>query len=216
MTYTTENERLKHIRKDLLGLSQAELAKKIGMTQGGYSDTERGRYQVSVNILTKLNNLFSVNMDYIKTGKGSPFIKAEKTADAETMSLMPSVKKRIRYFDFHRDFDLGNNNKAEDIVIPGFEDCEIAINVWGENMEPDFYSGEIILLKFWEENFVEFGQTYLITTKKKHRMLKKIFPGKKDFFLCESTNSKYAGVEIKKSDIDSLHIVKGKISRRLI
>ena len=57
-----------------LGLSQAEIAKTIGMQQAQYSTYERGDNKPSVDVLEKLVDRHNININYLLTGKGSMFI----------------------------------------------------------------------------------------------------------------------------------------------
>lgn len=69
------SENLKKVRQKL-GLSQKEIAEKIGIQQAQYS-----RYEVSTSpsteILEKLVKVFNINVNYLLTGEGSMFITPE-------------------------------------------------------------------------------------------------------------------------------------------
>lgn len=210
----TENERLKKLRKDL-GLSQANFAEKVGMKQGSYSDVERGKYAVSAGIILALQETFKVNPAWIRTGEG----------DVYTEAICTQVKKghSISYYDLEatasmtKIFEAGSHYQPSEIEVPGFSDCELAMNVWGDSMAPEFQSGEIILMKAWTESFIEYGQVYLIITRNDHRMLKTIYPGHSDETIrCNSKNELYPPVEVKKDDIYRIYLVKGHISRSTI
>ena len=101
---------------------------------------------------------------------------------ADHQDTQSSHKKTIKYYDIDASaspiemFDPGNGTRYKDVVIPGFGDCDIALNVWGDSMEPILNSGEIILCKEWTENFIEFGKIYLVITKNNNRMIKYIQP----------------------------------------
>lgn len=73
------SENLKKVRQKL-GLSQKELAEKIGIQQAQYS-----RYEVSTSpstdILEKLVKEFNININYLLTGEGSMFITPELSKD---------------------------------------------------------------------------------------------------------------------------------------
>lgn len=127
----------------------------------------------------------------------------------------------IRYYDIDASagsvemFDPGNGIQFKKIIIPGYGDCEFAINAWGDSMAPVMRNGEIILCKEWKESYIEFGYIYLIITKENHRMIKYIQPGNDDSKIaCVSENSFYKSFEIEKKDILKLYVVKGHINRR--
>lgn len=69
----TENQRLKIIRTHLM-LTQEAFAASLNLKQGSYSDIERGKVGVSSDILFALNKEHSINIEWVKTGKGSMLI----------------------------------------------------------------------------------------------------------------------------------------------
>ena len=58
---------LKYLRKKI-GLSQNEIAKKIGIAQQTYAGYENGRHEPSIEITVRLANIYNTSMDYI-TGR---------------------------------------------------------------------------------------------------------------------------------------------------
>ncbi|SDH54302.1 DNA-binding transcriptional regulator, XRE-family HTH domain [Pedobacter terrae] len=67
-----ENERLKLIRK-ALGYSQLDFAQSIGLTQGGYSDIERGKNGLSGKVKLMLINIHKININYLEKNQGEMF-----------------------------------------------------------------------------------------------------------------------------------------------
>ena len=65
------NENLKNARK-AARLTQAELASKIGITQSGYSDWERGETKIDSASLAKLSEILEVSIDYLVGKTNSP------------------------------------------------------------------------------------------------------------------------------------------------
>ncbi len=57
-------ERLKNLRKEK-GLSQAELAKALNLTQRKISYLETGQFEPDLTILWKLSSYFGVSCDYL-------------------------------------------------------------------------------------------------------------------------------------------------------
>lgn len=87
----TVNERIKSIRKSL-GLSQLKFATSLGLTQGGYSDIERGRNNLSGDIKIKLSTLYRVNIGFLEDGKGEMFNMPKEVKDP---SLESDTKDKI-------------------------------------------------------------------------------------------------------------------------
>lgn len=57
-------QRIAHLRRNR-GLSQAKLARKLGLSRGYLSDIERGRKQFTVKTLYHLAHKLDVRADYI-------------------------------------------------------------------------------------------------------------------------------------------------------
>ncbi len=56
--------RIREIRKER-GLSQAKVAKRIGMEQTQYSRYERGENEIKVNVLIDICTALNVSSDYL-------------------------------------------------------------------------------------------------------------------------------------------------------
>jgi len=69
--------RLKQVRQHF-NLTQEEFAVLVGLTQGGYSDVERGKANISRTLSSSLKNGFNVNPDFLYFGKGNMFINNEE------------------------------------------------------------------------------------------------------------------------------------------
>jgi len=204
--------------------SLAAIAKECGKTSQYFTDLKKGKSLYSRDFLDLLLDKFPINQDYVINGNG-PMLK-EKTTVEEPGSKEPKVVYRgkpIHYYDLDASagpiemFDNGYEGDSVDLVLPGFSDCDIALNVWGDSMDPVLKSGEIVMCKKWRESFIEHGNIYLIVTKNNHRMIKYLQPGTtEEFWKCISANDFYSPFEIEKNSIHRLYIVKGHISRKAI
>ena len=58
------NERLKYLRESL-SMSQAEIAKKIGLSKSSVNMYERGEREPSIETLELIADFFNVDMDYL-------------------------------------------------------------------------------------------------------------------------------------------------------
>ncbi len=161
----------------------------------------------------------NVNADWLLTGEGEMFLEESKEQEKKT----PQGTHIIRYYDAEASaspIEMFNDQSRlayQDLCVPGFNDCNIALNVWGDSMEPVLKSGEIILLKRWQESFIEYGYIYLIITKTNHKMIKYLQPSDSDEFVsCESENTFYKPFKLNKRDIVELYVVKGHLERSAI
>lgn len=68
----TDIERIKIIRKSL-NLNQEQFASSLGLTQGGYSDIERGKNNISNKTKLSLKSVYNINLHWLETGSGEMF-----------------------------------------------------------------------------------------------------------------------------------------------
>jgi len=68
------NNRLYQLRKSL-SLSQKDFAKMLGITQQSYNNYEKGKRAIPNELMSKINNMFNVNLNWLLTGRGEMFLK---------------------------------------------------------------------------------------------------------------------------------------------
>ena len=95
-------QRFINARKSL-HLTQAELAIQLGFKQSYISNIEKGRNEVTANIIIQLYKTFNISPDWLITGEGKmlsvygtgttagPILEVEATNDA----LVPSLQQEI-------------------------------------------------------------------------------------------------------------------------
>ena len=188
-----------------------ELADKLNISPQNFNNW-LGVQDIKTGILEKIALAIDKNIYY--------FID-KQSLKAQERDEFPDGA--IRYYDIDASagsvemFDPGKGIKFKKIIIPGYGDCDFALNVWGDSMNPVLRNGEIIICKEWKESFVEFGYIYLIITTENHRMIKYIQPGSDSSKInCVSENGFFQPFEIDKDDILKLYLVKGHINRRAI
>lgn len=112
------------------------------------------------------------------------------------------------------------------INIPGFADCDFAVNVYGHSMYPTIESGMIILCKkVSDKTIILPGEIYFIITPD-YRMVKRLKKSDRVGYLMacsDNQNGKnspdgqtYEPVEIPVAQILHLYIVRGSVRRHLI
>lgn len=187
----------------------------IGLSNGALDKIGDGTRKQTID---KISIRFpDLNITWLKTGEGS-MIKT-----APLIALNNAIEDHIiKYYDVEAtagNVEVFDDAKAtyKNIVIPGFDDCDFALNVLGDSMYPELKSGQIAILKEWKEPYIEFGHTYMVVTKTGHRMIKRLRSSKqKDEVICESANEIYDSFELKKDDINKLFLVKGHVERSAI
>ena len=76
----TINERIRVLRKDLLGMTLDVFGKKVGVTKAAVSDIERGRNNVTEQMFNSICREFGVSSTWLRDGTGEPLLKVPSTA----------------------------------------------------------------------------------------------------------------------------------------
>ena len=66
-------ERLKHLRKEILNLTQEEFSQKLLMTRGNLASIEVGRISLTDRNIQVICATYNVNEKWLRTGDGEPF-----------------------------------------------------------------------------------------------------------------------------------------------
>ena len=116
-------------------------------------------------------------------------------------------------------------NVISHIKVPGFEDCDFAVSVYGDSMYPKYCSGNIIGCKeIKDKSLFLYGEAYLIVTED-YRMIKRVARGENDSEIVAVSDNqemtkagylKYEAFSLPKDKILKLYLVKGKIERNTL
>lgn len=92
----TVSQRIKFLRTHL-GLSQADFAAKINLTQGAVAAMETGRSQPSRMALNAISTQYSVSLKWLEDGEGEMLLitelpKPERNAEAEAFLLIERIR----------------------------------------------------------------------------------------------------------------------------
>lgn len=214
----TVNQRLKIIIDHLNFKTQKEFAISLNIRQGSLSDILRGRIGVSNAIKDRLELKYNVNLNWLATGAGEPFLKKGP--------VISETKEGVPYFDISlsdTETLLLEEERAEYFVnYKPFNDCTAYLPVYGDSMYPKYASGEIIAVReIINYEVLQWGEAYVVMTNEKSnnlRSIKLIFEhSDQNKLILRSSNPNFKGdTIINKAHITSLYIIKGKITRNLI
>lgn len=199
-------------------LNAKSFSEKIGLDRPqAIYDIQNGKTKgISPRMADKIISAFpEVDKAWLLSGEGEMLKEA-------TDVTRPS--HRIRYWvDVDAtaggvtQFDDMMSSQYIDLAIPEFRDCTDAVNLYGDSMLPLYKSGQIIILKEWQESFIDYGNVYLVVTKKGNRMVKYLRKGSDaDHVLCVSENKEFDSFEILMDDILRLYLVKGSIAKNTL
>jgi transcriptional regulator with XRE-family HTH domain len=76
----TINERLKHLRKNVLRLTQSELGNTLGLGKAAVSKMESNTSTITEQNIKLICKEFNVNYDWLVDGKGEIFIDTDRAA----------------------------------------------------------------------------------------------------------------------------------------
>lgn len=186
---------IKNIRKSL-GLTQADFAKKIGVSRDTVINYERGD-KIPDSKIEMLNNLLLENeptsLDLKPTGFYYPDVSASAGLETEMQN--------------------DELNKIP-INIPNWGNDLSFINVYGDSMYPKFCSGEIIGIKEVELQYLNYGFAYVVILKDGQVLLKFIKKSEKEnHIILESENDFYEPKEYSLDQLKKVFIIKGVITK---
>lgn len=230
-----------------LGLNNNQFSKKIGLgnnvTIGRIiNETRKPSFEVLEKILQTFGN---VSADWLMKGEGNmytdnvhsyvhPYQKGEAKGGAlRGASNKPNIKsvpyipdgngEGIPYYEIEASagpiemFADSPEIPALKLVIPGFEDCDLALNVWGMSMSPVYDPGDVVICKrINDQRYILYGEVYLVITAE-FRTIKYLRRGSKDQLIkLVSHNPEFDPMEIERDGILHLYLVKGKVKRNAI
>lgn len=136
------SKHLKQIRLEN-GLSQAQMARKLGLTQGAVSQWESGRTRPDAEQLVQISKLFQVPLDYF-------------ASESPWMDLDGVVEMRRRAVPVVGEIACGTPILAQQniesyIDTPDGTRADFALRCKGTSMEPLFRDGDLVLIRQQED-----------------------------------------------------------------
>lgn len=127
---------LKSARK-ATGLTQAEVAASIGITQNAYSYWENGKVKIDHESLAKLSKLFGVTIDYLMGISEQPQDNIVKIPVIGTIPAgipLEAIEDIIDYEEIPQSFLSGGKEY-------------FALAVKGDSMWPDYLPGDVVIVR---------------------------------------------------------------------
>lgn len=182
-------------------------------------DPRNGKYPTpSIGILNSISNKLNVSLVWLQKGE-----------DTIVEDVIPQISKKnagIPFYDIDvsasivESFSDGSENIQYYIDYPPLKDCDAAFPVYGESMIPDFYPGEIVLVREIRNiDSMLWGEPYLVITDAfcdNLRTIKNVYLSEdRRSFILRAINPRYSGDTIvPREHILKIFLVKGKVSRR--
>ena len=105
-----------------------------------------------------------------------------------------------------------NERDCERLNIPGLK-ADFVVPVSGDSMEPKYFSGDMVACQmvYLSDLFFQWGKVYVIDTNQ-GVLLKKVKKGSSpDCITLVSENPEYDNIELPRSDIHHIALVKGLV-----
>ena len=202
---------LRYLRKKI-GLSQQEVANRLGVSRITYGDYERGKTEPNVAGLTKLAQIFNTDIDTLIRSQLSTTTKSMRETKLQILAItvdeqnegnieMVTSKARAGYTqqftnpEFIRDLPRIHFPNIPQGSYRGFE-------IEGDSMLP-LPEGSIVICTYVESlDHIKTGHTYVFVLKEDGLVYKRVakVSDSKALFL-ESDNKTYAPLEIPHNEV---------------
>lgn len=134
----TMGERIKELRKKS-GMTQTDLAKKLGVTKGTISTWETGNRTPSFDALDTMGELFEASMDYIMGKADVNSYRAMTEADEEQIGKWTIEQDLTEYALKYARLDEYGKQAVESIILAEFNRCRAQESLTGA----DVFTGSI-------------------------------------------------------------------------
>lgn len=91
-----KGKRILYIRKRVLGLTQEDFSKLIGVSQDTVSSYEKGIHEPSSDVLSKIAELGNCSVDWLLTGRGELKYDRLRRVEAELRELQEFVSRELK------------------------------------------------------------------------------------------------------------------------
>lgn len=216
-------ERVKLIRKKL-GLTQEQLAQRLGVGKTALSMIETGKARLSTRNRNILVQELNVNPEWLETGRGEMF-NAEPSLSAAYSrgSEMSMPLQSVPLYSIEATAGLvplfeqqSSYTPVNYIHIPNLPKCDGAVYVAGDSMYPLLKSGDIVLYKQLHDlNDIFWGDMYLLSIDidgEEYITVKYIQRAEREGYIkLVSQNPHHADKEIALSRVRAIALVKASI-----
>lgn len=183
-----------------------ELSQILQWNESALNSVMAGRRPVPLEKYNMLFELYGTEKQVLHnpSKKGIPIYQVSAQA-----SLMDHINQLPEIPSFHID-------------LPGYQDCDFGLYVFGECMAPTITSGSLVICKkINDKSIIMYGEIYVVRTSD-YLIIKRITKAKKEshiLLVCdnftdnEDFSNRYAPVELSRDEIKELFLVKGIVKK---
>lgn len=112
--------------RDKTGLTQKDMAEKLGVQKSVISEIESGKRDVSKNVIVSLIKSFGVSADWLLTGEGEMF-QQDKKLPQTTIKKIPVLRQQVSC-------GPGNDWESDEIIDRYIEPLELIPSLRGKHV----------------------------------------------------------------------------------
>lgn len=204
--------------------TQRVWAEKMGISPQYANQLTKKDYNIGMDVIRKILDLYpDINPTWLIIGEGDMYKEKQYVIPSPDHNLsdgpgipvfeVQAAAGRVELYN-----DMNQQKPVGFVQIPGFEDCDFALPVWGDSMYPALKNGSYIIGKWITDvNSIAWGETYYVEWED-YRMVKVMVRGSSDeeILLCSINNTevskgrlKYAPIRVKMDHIRKIAIIKG-------
>lgn len=199
-------------------LKQSDFIKSIGASPGYISSMNRGfgeDYEAVVR-----EKYPDLNIGWLQTGDGD-MLKSDSLTikDCAAGTGVPFYDIDVTCSITESFTDVREEPQFRINYAP-LNDCDAAFPVYGDSMEPDFYAGDVVMVReIHNVDSMLWGEPYLIITNAacdNLRTIKNVYlSDDRSSFILRASNPRYNGDTIvARENVLKIFLIKGKICRR--
>lgn len=214
---------LKSIKEHYKFKTDGDFANFLGIKQNTLSNWATRNSIDYDRIISKCEN---IDANWLLTGKG-PMLKSEEKEDKILVERIASFSMKIDSEMYPiasfgavagfggEGFSIDKKDIEDYCKIPIFKGLKIdfMIPVSGSSMYPNYRNGDLVACRIINnQDFMQWGKTYVIATREQGILLKKLFKGEKEGCLnAVSDNKDYPPFDIPEIEITGIALVVGGV-----
>lgn len=202
------------------GLNDNKVTLQLGLTVGLIGKSRKEGRDLSDKVVEKILNFYTdLNRVWLLTGEGEMLRSGQLQTQEQSGTGVP-------FYDI--DVTCGITESFADVrEEPQFRinyaplnDCDAAFPVYGDSMEPDFYAGDVVMVReIHNVDSMLWGEPYLIITNAacdNLRTIKNVYlSDDRRSFILRASNPRYNGDTIvARENVLKIFLIKGKLCRR--
>lgn len=180
-------------------------ARYIGLPRGeNLYQIKRGNYGISRDVAQRIVDRFpEINLLWLLTGEGQMFSDGPLRG-----TQIPLFRSNVEH-DLQR--ALSSDPDAE-LMIPGLEDCDLAMLYMGEAMSPRIPAGTVVFLKKTGVDEIIPGGEYVIVSGKVVTLrFVRAADDQRFWRLAACDRSLFDDITVRKESVDAVYKVRGKL-----